>query len=240
MKASRFIPLLLFVFLVLAGASLPAQASDAPARKLTWALKVQAYQPLSWLAEPLNGKRDYPFTPRFWTGEVELGFSQRSSLQVSVGVRYRKETWLNLAVNTSEDFAKGIKVAIAYRNYLLNRDRGQKAGLYLAPTFRFFSATRTYSSNLQGFHFDNFTQTLSAAFNLGWQFKIKKRLLLDLRLGPELGYMNRIESYAEPRLGDPSSSFDYAGVRLRKIGTNDTKSIWLGLDAAIGVGFIIF
>jgi hypothetical protein len=237
-KPLRLLTLFALVFL-LGISPIPLRAQDAPTRKLSWAAKVQAYQPLSWLAEPLNGEKDFPLTPRFWTGEVELGFSERSSVQVSVGVRYSKRPWLNPETSTSEDFAKGIKLSLAFRNYLLHLDQGQKTGLYIAPTVRFLTASRAYVSDLPELNFNSRTQTLSTAVNLGWQLKISHRLLLDFRAGPEWGYMTRIESYGEPSLGDPASSFDHAGIRLRKIGTSDTKSIWLGLDAAIGVGFVV-
>ena len=142
-------------------------AGGSPARTLTWALKVQAYQPLSWLAEPLNGDRDFRFTPRFWTGEVELGFSERSSVQVSVGVRRYHLDGLNGIGNPISDHRDGIKLTLAYRNYLMTKRWGRDEGLYISPFTRWCKGFRKYDFGAV-WKGEITTPTISAGVNVGW------------------------------------------------------------------------
>jgi hypothetical protein len=237
MKVSRFVPLLLFVFLVLAGASLPAQTSDASARKLTWALKVQAYQPLSWLAEPLNGKRDYPFTPRFWTGEVELGFSERSSVQASFGIRRYRLDELNGEGNPFSDHRDGIKLTLAYRNYLSTPRWGRMEGLFVAPFARWAQGYRVYDFGAE-WSGEISSYSISGGLNIGWQYCAGKHLLLDLQFGPEIGYQFHRSPFLEYVLGDDLTSLDHGGyVTIRQKGTYNPEIAGLGMNVAFGIGW---
>ncbi len=57
------------------------------------AIKVQAYSPLSWLAEQVIPDLYPPYTPRFWTGELELGVLERHSIFGSLGIRRKHDEY---------------------------------------------------------------------------------------------------------------------------------------------------
>ncbi len=235
-KPLRHLALFVLVFL-LGTRTTPLHAQDAPARKLSWAAKVQAYQPLSWLAEPLNGEKDFPLTPRFWTGEVELGFSERSSVQVSVGVRRYRYIGHNEMPELLTDFRDGTKVTVAYRNYLLNKRLGTMKGLYIAPFFRWAKGHRVYDLGGQTFG-EITTHSISCGANVGWQLQAGKHLVLDLQVGPEIGYQRPQSPFLEFVYGDKVTTLDYSGyINIWQKGTYNPQFVGIGLNCAFGIGW---
>ena len=222
-----------------AQASLSAVAGDPPARTLTWALKVQAYQPLSWLAEPLNGDRDFRFTPRFWTGEVELGFSGRSAVQVSVGVRRYERTWTTLGITYPQyyDRERAFKITIAYRNYPKSASLGRATGPYWSPFLTYLQAKSGYQSRSIEFNGEIEITYLSTGATLGWQFCIQRHLLFDIGAGPEIAYQHTQLMHGWTPFSRPITPLEYLGAPLWRSEKYDWAGIGVTGKVMLGVGW---
>jgi hypothetical protein len=238
MAHAPFIRISSLCALVFAVMTLHAQTADRPAHKLDWALKVQAYSPLSWLAEPLNGKRDFPFTPRFWTGEVELGFSERSSVQLSVGVRHVDQPLSQVNPNPSF-FEQEIsyKATASFRNYLKYKHKGAVVGPYLAPSLGFLHAKGAYKTGAIEFQNEFTTIYFSTAVALGWQFCFKKHVLLDLGAGPEIAYQNTHVKYELSPLFRRVTPLEYLAIPIWRNQMNRRAGIGITGKAIIGIGW---
>jgi hypothetical protein len=216
--------------------------AQAPSSKLPshLAVKVQAYSMLSWLAEPLNGSRDFPFTPRFWTGELELGVGARRSVQASVGLqRWRyDEIWKNGAHPI--DARDGLRMTLAYRDYYQHARRGPLSGPYYSPFVRWVSQERTYE-NLIGEYPDGkiTTNAVSAGVFWGWQPHIGKHFYMDFGIGVETGY--QWYDMTEGAVRVDVSTFDYVGAKLWKgKGDRNRSFIGLGVTSSIGLGWLLY
>jgi hypothetical protein len=233
MVHASFIRISSLCALVFAVMTLHAQTADRPAHKLDWALKVQAYSPLSWLAEPLNGKRDFPFTPRFWTGEVELGFSERSSVQLSVGVRrYRWEGVNALGAPAMETY-RGLRGTLAYRHYLRTDRFGQMSGPYLAPFFRWASGGHTYDfgGELAG---TSENTVISGGLEVGWQILILDHFLVGVGCAPEIGRIHTLNSING---GDQFSNFDYQELVIWRKGEGYPQRVSFAPSFSFALGW---
>jgi hypothetical protein len=199
------------------------------------AVKLQMYSPLSLLAQPLfDDKDDIPYTPRFYTGEVEYGWSDRRAMLLSLGIRrLRSEGEL---LPSAYDSRTAFKLTLAYRSYPLAERQGAMSGLVLSPIVRYVYGKR---DAYDGFEFGSITTTnaISAGFQAGWQFKWKDHLLLNFGLGPELTYQHRV---IDNLYGDALTGLDYAGLVFWQQGNEyaTTKKLGLAPDFSIALGWL--
>lgn len=203
------------------------------------AIKVQAYSPLTWLAEQTHRDFSFPFTPRFWTGEVEFGLSLRRSIQASVGIMQLRlnEPWYGIRIIDNRD---GLRLTLAYRDYYRSGRRGTLSGPYYSPFVRWVNATRTYDNMLGEIRSGEIeANSVSAGAFWGWQPHIGKHLYLDFGIGVELGYQWYKMTYGAQRV--EVSTFDHSGTKLwRGEGDRNRSFIGFGLTSSIGAGWLLF
>jgi hypothetical protein len=211
---------------------LPGQQAPSTSRL---AAKLQMYSPLSLLAQPLfDRKTDIPYTPRFYTGEIEYGWSDRRAMLLSVGIRrLRSEGEI---FPSAYDTRTAFKFTLAYRSYPLAQRHGTMGGLVLSPFVRYVYGKRDYYAGIE-LPSNTVTQSVSAGLQVGWQFKLTDHLLLNLGLGPELAYQHRVVSEL---YGDALTGLDYAGLIFWKRGQEyyTTKKIGLSPDVSIALGWL--
>lgn len=194
-----------------------------------FALKTQAYSLLSHLVQPLVGGRyGLPFTPRYVTGAVEVGFGARHAVEFRVAMRrHDSPRW----VPFSRDYLDAAyHVAWAYRYYLQPVKRGRMAGPYWSA---FLTAGNSHVrfSCCEDIIVDAHTRMLALGAHAGWQLKLWNRLLIDAGIGPQLGYQLRTEGYGS------AFSLDYTGFPVwRGAGGGYLRSLLLGADASIALG----
>lgn len=203
------------------------------------AIKVQAYSPLTWLAEPLNGDRNFPFTPRFWTGEVEVGLPSSGSLQLSFGVRHYE--FERLSVSGTElvfDRESAWKASLAYRSYFRQSKYGTISGPYWSIVGSLMSAKGAYNFDATEYH-DVFTMRYASIGSLlGWQFCFKKHLLLDLGLGIDIGIQDYTFQYELSRPRRPISPLEYLGLRFWKAEGAHPTTMGMGPRVSFGLGWL--
>lgn len=200
------------------------------------AIKVQAYSPLTWLAEPLNGDRNFPFTPRFWTGEVELGFSERHAVFGSMGIRRRHYKFASEAVYDRTD---SYRVTLGYADYFGHARHGALDGPFYAPFLRWMKSTRDY--NVPGMGKEGKVTTYAGSIGTfaGWKQFLGKHLELSAALGFELGYQWREETYEAS--GERVSTFDFVSIPLWKERPGYYPNrVAVGLTTSFSVGWKIF
>jgi hypothetical protein len=211
-----------------------------PSARPHLAIKVQAYSPLSWLAEQAHRDFSFPFTPRFWTGELELGLSDRHAIQASIGIMQLRRDEVTFSGSRIVDYRDGLRWTLAYRKYYQSARKGHLAGAYYSPFLRWVSANRVYEGMIGEFG-DGEVQTnaISAGMFWGWQPRIGKHWVLDFGIGVEVGYQwyNKGE-YSRPA---DVTSFDHLKLQLWSgPGWYYPNFVGVSLTASMGVGWMIF
>lgn len=200
---------------------------------------MQAYSPLSWLAEPLNGARDFPYTPRFWTGEVEVGLPKNASLQLSFGIRhYEFEDPGASSQSLVFDREFGWKANLAYRKYFKQSTFGAVSGPYWSVNGGVLFAKGAYDYGETEFA-DEFKMGYGSIGSvLGWQFCFKKHLLLDLGLGIDIGIQDYTFQYEHSRPRRPISPLEYLGLRIWKADGPHPITVGMGPRVSFGFGWL--
>lgn len=206
---------------------------DSPRPRL--GVKMQMYSPLSLLVQPLyKSKSQIPFTPRFYTGEIEYSWSDRAGMLLGVGVRrLRSERELPIGAH---DHRTAIKLTLAYRNYPLAGRYGPSGGLVVSPFARYAHGKADIDDG-QEYSGTTTTDAISTGVQVGWQFRVKEHLLVNIGLGPELTYQVR---EVGDHFSDALTGLDYAGLEIWKR-TEDfyfTKRIGLSPDVSIALGWL--
>jgi hypothetical protein len=204
------------------------------------AIKVQAYQPLAWLAAKVHPDLKPPFMPGFWTGALEWSYSERHAVQLEVGIRrnlYYMEGCWNFPIS---GFRAGQRISLAWRDYFLARHFRPLSGPYYTPFVRYTRAVHAWRY-LFTKELVNTTEVRAwtAGAGVGWQQAIGRHLRLDLGFGGELGYQ-WYPLYDDGRL-EQVTSMDHARITLWEAeGAELPRRVGFGWTATLGVGWVIF
>jgi hypothetical protein len=199
-------------------------------------IKVQVYSPLSWLAEQVIPNLYQPFTPRFWTGELELGFSERYAVFGSLGIRRLHYKFASEAVYDRTD---SYRITLGYADYFRHAKRGALAGPFYAPLLRWMKSTRDYNVPGMGKEGNVTTYAGSIGTFAGWKQFLGKHLELSAALGFELGYQWYEET--DEGNGERVSTFDFVSISLWKENRRyHPKTVALGFTSSVSVGWKIF
>jgi hypothetical protein len=219
-------------FLLLLSTSLKSQDA-APRPKV--AVKLQMYSPLSLLVQPLyKVKSHIPFTPRFYTGELEYAWSGRGGLLLGLGIRRLRSD--GEVLPAAYDHQTAFRITLAYRHYPLAGRHGAMGGLVLSPFVRYVHGERDSYDGME-FYGISTTDALSAGLQAGWQFRVKGHLLINLGIGPELTYQHKV---VEDHYTDAVTGLDFAGHTIwrQREGFHLTRSIGLSPDVSVALGWL--
>lgn len=215
-----------------------------PSARPHLAIKVQAYQPLAWLAAKFHPDLNAPFMPGFWTGELEWCYSNRHAVQLGLGLRrelyYMEGCW---EVPMS-GFKAGQRISLAWRDYFLAGHFRPLSGPYYAPFLRYTRAVHAWR-NLFTKELVHATEVraLTGGMGVGWQQDIGRHLRLDLGFGGELGY--QWYPRFEDGMVEQVTSMDLSRVKVWEAAGEAADEepagrIGFGWTATLGVGWVIF